>query len=388
MKPIVAVFIDALKPESIKHMEFLNTFESKVRVKTELPSYSSPCHGSMYTGVYPEKHQHFFIWKKSSVSSPFKLFSKLGVDKIFRNAYIKYMLYATVCKLKYGIVPYGYLFFSKHPLNFLANFDFEMVKFWGNPDIYIGGYPTIFKFLTDAEVKYQVIWKPKGPLNDIHLKSNLDPFTYVFIGHMDPISHRFGQESSEAKTTIRSIDKVLEKIYLKFKRAYRNDFYFVVLSDHGQTKIKDRVDLYSYFKSIGRDLNHYLHFIDSCYARFWFRNEKEGEEIEEALNNLIDKGFGFILTDKLLKKFHARMPKNEYGDLIFYLEPPYVFDVVDPKAVSMHGYIPSYAALDGVCVANKVINRSYIKLEDMVPSILQALDLQIPDYMDGEPLWK
>ena len=386
MTPVLAVFIDALKPESVEHMEFLNSFENKARVKTELPSYSNTCHASMYTGVYPEKHKHFFIWKYSPNSSPFKVFSGLKLHKFVHDIRIKYLLYALRCKLRFGIVPYGYLFFAKHPLNYWANFDFEMVRFWGRPDMYVGKYPTIFKILDKAGVEYQVIWRPKGSLSRIKVKNPPAPLTYIFIGHMDPVSHTYGQESSEAREMLKQIDMVLENKYLEFEKIYGDNFFFLVFSDHGQTEIKERVDLYSHFKSKGRSLNDYLHFIDSCYARFWFKKENERREIEKVLSELENKGF--ILTENIIDKYHAKMPKNEYGNLIFCLEPPYVFDVVDPKAISMHGYLPSHPDMDGICMANRKIKSSYVKLQDITPSILQALGLEIPDYMDGEPIWK
>ena len=387
MIPVLAVFIDSLKPESVEYMEFLNSFESKARVKTELPSYSNTCHASIYTGVYPEKHKHFFIWKYSPETSPFKVFMKLKLHKLVHDTRTKYLLYAIRCKLKFGIVPYGYLFFAKHSLSFWAHFDLEMVKFWGKPDMYVGRYPTIFKILDEARIEYQVIWKPKGSLNKLNVKNPPAPFTYIFIGHIDPITHKYSQESSEAKRMLEQIDRVLEKVYFKFEKVYGDDFLFLVFSDHGQTEIKERVDLDLCFKSNGRNLKDYLHFIDSCYARFWFKNERERKEVEKVLSKLEDKGF--ILTEDILEKYHSKVPKNEYGELIFYLEPPYVFNVVDPKAICMHGYLPDHPDLDGVCVTNrKIIKGSYIKLQDIAPSILQALGLEVPNYMDGEPIWK
>ncbi|MEM2145357.1 MAG: hypothetical protein QW279_08345, partial [Candidatus Jordarchaeaceae archaeon] len=163
------------------------------------------------------------------------------------------------------------------------------------------------------------------------------------------------------------------------------DFYFLVFSDHGQTEIRERIDLYSLFSKNGKDLNDYLHFIDSCYARFWFKNDEEREEIEKVLSKLED--IGVILTNNLLKKYHAEMP-GEYGDLIFCLKEHFVFDIINPKDRFMHGYLPDNTDLDGVCVSNKKIKGPYIKLQDIAPSILQALDIRIPEYMDGEVIWK
>jgi len=386
MTPVLAVFIDALKPESVEHMEFLKTFENKARVKTELPSYSSTCHASIYTGVYPNKHKHLFIWSYSPQDSPFQRIVRARLHKFVQGYNLKRLCYAiSLREFLYGTALYGFPLFAKHSIAYWANFKPSVVKFWGKPDTSIGKYPTIFSILNDAGIKYQVIWAAKGSLERIKIQNQPKPFTYIFIGHMDPLSHTYGQESPEAKKTLKRIDRVLEDKFSQFKNAFGDDFVFLVFSDHGHARVKEKVDLYSHFKLNGRNLNDYPHFIDSCYARFWFKNEKEREEVEKVLCELGDKGF--ILTDNILRKYHAEMSVNEYGDLIFYLEKPCVFDVVG-KCVSMHGYLPDHPELDGVCVSNREIAKPYIKLEDIAPSILQAFHLEIHDYMDGEPIWK
>jgi len=387
MMPVLVVFIDSLKFEGLEYMEFLNSFENKARIRTELPSYSNTCHASMYTGVYPEKHKYFFIWRRSSERSPFRLFARLKMLD-FHSIHLKYLFYYGICKLKCGIVPYGYMFFAKQPIRYWANFDVQMVKFWDKPDMYLGDYPTIFKILDDAGIDYEVIWRPGGPLKEVKLKTPLSPLTYIFIGHMDPITHRYGQESSKAREALKQINGILEKTYLTLEKTFKDDFFFLVFSDHGQVKIRERVDLYSFFRLNGKDLNNYLHFIDSCYARFWFRNIKEREDVEKVLSKLEDSHKGFIITHDIMEKYHAKIPEREYGSLIFCLKPPYIFDVVDPSAVSMHGYPPDYPDLDGVLVSNKKLKKSIAILQDIAPSILQALGLRVPDYMDGEPIWR
>ncbi|MEM2144382.1 MAG: alkaline phosphatase family protein, partial [Candidatus Jordarchaeaceae archaeon] len=262
MMPVLSVFIDSLMPESVENMEFLSCFESMARVKSELPSYSNTCHASMYTGVYPNKHKHFFIWKYSPETSPFRSLQKLKLHKVFNSTIIKYLLYASICKIKYEIVPYGFLFFARQSMDRWSAFDFKTVKFWGEPDMYVGNYPTIFKILNDANVKYQILWIPKGSLNKVGMESP-NTFIYVFIGHIDPVTHLYGQNSVEGRKKLREIDGLLEKFYLNFKKMYEN-FYFLVFSDHGQTEIRERIDLYSLFSKNGKDLNDYLHFIDSC----------------------------------------------------------------------------------------------------------------------------
>ncbi|RLI82548.1 hypothetical protein DRP04_03745 [Archaeoglobales archaeon] len=392
MNFVLTVFIDALKPETVEYMEFLNSFENVSRIKTELPAYSNNCHASMYTGVFPNKHKHHFIWKFRPETSPFKLLSKLGV--VNRSRRLKKFLYKSICLPKSMVVPYGDVVFENMPISFWANFDFDMVKFWGKPNSFIESYPTIFEILKRGKIPYRVIWiwtpfRPIKILERVNPPNNRDyrSWLYVFIGDIDYYAHKFGQDSPKIREVLQKIDYTLEGIYSRSEKIFSDNFYFFVFSDHGQAEIREKVEASSLFSSHGRDLCDYIHFIDANYLRFWFRNEREKEEVEKILSKL--EGLGFTLDEEFLIKYHAEISDNRYGDLIFYLDEGAVFQEIIPKDVRyMHGYLPDYPDSDAVCVANRKIKGTRIKLQDITPSILQALGLEIPDYMDGEPIWK
>jgi len=127
MPPVLTVFIDGLKPESLKHMKFVSSFNVR-RIKTELINYSNTCHASMYTGVYPSKHQIQFIWKFSPETSPFNLLKRLGIHKFPHNLYSKFMAYAVISLLsKKRIILHGFRSLAKQPLSRWSLFDFEVV---------------------------------------------------------------------------------------------------------------------------------------------------------------------------------------------------------------------------------------------------------------------
>lgn len=394
MIPVLAVFIDALSPEDIKYMEFLNSFENKVRVKTELPSYSNTCHASIYTGVFPEKHQSIFTWRYSPESSPFQLLRKLKIINILvsYNRIFKLLTYLSICKLYYEQfhIPYFY-FLSRYCVDYWGYFDLKMVRHWNDPDPFIGKYPTIFEILKRNGIEYQTIWLPKGSLRRIEqIRDTNKPFTYIFIGHTDGLFHHHLQDSKKAKKVLKEIDRVLKRVYFRFK-TNNEDLNFLVFSDHGHIQIEKRISLNHLFKSNGKSLKDYIHFIDACQARFWFKNEKEEIEVKSILNEINDKGY--VLNDKILRDFHARVNRNLYGHLILQLRPSYVFaEAVPPNTISMHGYPPDDPRIDGVLISNKEISTTcstdYIKLEDITPTILHALELKIPSYMDGELIWR
>jgi len=263
-----------------------------------------------------------------------------------------------------------------------------MVRHWNDPDPFIGKYPTIFEILKRNGIEYQTVWVPKGPLRRIEqIQDTNKPFTYIFIGHTDGLFHHYLQNSEKTKKVLKEIDKALERIYFRFTNK-NEDLIFLVFSDHGHISIKERISLDCLFKSNGKNLKDYIHFVDACQARFWFRNEKEETEVKAVLNGINDRGY--TLNDKILKDFHARVDRNLYGHLIFQLKPSYVFaEAVPPNTVSVHGYPPDDPRIDAVLISNKEIptTRNYIRLEDIAPTILHVLGLEVPSYMDGEPIW-
>lgn len=403
MMPVLTIFIDGLKPESVEYMEFLSTFEHVKRVKTEL-GYSLVCHASMYTGVYPNKHLCWFMWMYSPNTSPFRLIRRFYLDKFlnkFSNTYLKYLCYKTCLSLNYVKSSFGFTVFANLiPMNYWNNFDVSVKKPLTDPNALV--YPTIFDILRKNNIKYEIVGLEATNLAESskvvekHSLQDIKPWTYYFIGDIDPLSHKYGQDSFEVRKRLQVIDRIVEEKYKKFENKFNDDFYFMLFSDHGHTKVTNKVNLNVVFRENGKSLKDYIFFLDSNYARFWFRNERERKEVEDILSKMDDKGF--ILTDKLLEKYHVNMPDNRYGDLIFYLDKPNIFDhgeiIVFGKRllqspISMHGYLPDYTDSDGVFITNRrVINKSHIKLEDIAPSILYAIGLDVPDYMDGEVIWR
>lgn len=398
MKPVLTVFIDGLKPESIEHMEFLDTFGNKRRIRTEL-GYSNPSHGSMYSGVYPNKHLCWFVWKYSLKTSPFKWIERFKINRLPHNVYTRYLCYRISKYFKNVRSYYGVPFLWHLPINLWHYFDVAEEKFWSDPE-FLENYPTIFEILSDNEIDYEIVGMT-GNLTEssksikMHNLNHVKPWTYYFFGDIDTMSHRYGQDSPETIERLKWIDKILEEKYTEFENKV-GDFCFMLFSDHGHIRVEHEVDIHFLFRSNGKTLNDYIHVIDSNFARFWFRNERERKEVEEVLSKMEDKGF--ILTDEILKKYHVDMPDNRYGDLIFYLDTPNIFDrgklVVMGKQrstsnVSMHGYLPDHSGSDGVFISNRdVINKSHIRLEDITPTILDVFDMKKPNYMDGEIIWK
>jgi predicted AlkP superfamily pyrophosphatase or phosphodiesterase len=395
---LFTAFIDGLKPESIEHMEFLNSLGNKKRIKTKL-GYSNPCHASMYTGVKPNKHLYWFISKHSPGTSCFKWMENLKINRIHDNIYTKYACYRISKFLDNSTSFYGVPFYWDLPINKWHNFDPVEKKFW--TDVGYSNYPTVFEILREHNISYESPGLEKTYSSKILDNiERYDPkasvsWTYFFIGDIDAYSHRYGQSSEQTKSVLKRIDSIIYSNYKKFSKI-DEDFYFMLFSDHGHIDINEKINLSKIFKDNGKKITDYIYFIDSNYARFWFNNSEQEKDVRSVLSHLGDKGF--ILTDDILKSYDINMPDNRYGDLIFYLDKHFIFDKGEinvfgkkmrREVVSMHGYLPDYSESDGVLISNKnLVDNKYIQLEDIPPSILRLFNISIPNYMEGDVIWK
>jgi len=401
MKLLLTAFIDGLKPESIDYMPFLNSLPSKRRVRTEL-GYSPTCYASMFSGVYPHKHLHWFTWQYSPGTSPYKWISRFKLDRLPHNIFTKYACYKITNSLGGVIIPWEGvmgLTWWYIPIRSWPHLDKAVKRHWSEPN-FTENYPSLFDILTANRIPYEIVGLEAPTLEessrtiDRHDFSEIKNWTYFFIGDIDPLSHRYEQDSPQTRDRLQEIDHILERKYELFERA-DNDFHFMLFSDHGHTKVNSRINLKDFFNSQGESLDDYIYFIDENHARFWFRNEAEKNRVMGVLSRMEDKGF--VLTEEHLQKYKVNMPDNRYGDLIFYLDVPHIFYhglVVAGKQlgkphISAHGYLPDHPDSDGVLVSNKELRASpYVELVDIMPSVLDVFGIEIPGYIDGKVIWR
>jgi len=399
MTQIVTIFVDALKPDSLRYMDFLGQLESR-RIATEL-GYSNTCHASMYSGVPPKDHRYWFIWEYNVHNSPFSNLRNFPkVEFLNSNPYFKYALYNTLQYFKHKEVLAGFPLLAAQPLSKWYNFSGKVVSPYCGPNDTINGYPTVFTLLKKANVQTSYNFCNIGSLvktfhtSQSHNSGKNDCFRYYFIGEIDSLSHKYGYNAKPTVDMLMQLDKAIENIYSELEKQ-GDDVLFFVYSDHGHEIVTNEVDLIKVFKSCGRNIKEYLHFIDTNFARFWCETPAQAEEIIRTLTLIEDKGF--ILNNDHYTKYNVSMPDNRYGDIIFYLEKPNIFTHESikvlgkertTKIVSMHGYLPDHPEMDGVLVANKkIIGNEKVKLIDIAPSVLSNFNVCVPSQMKGKQLW-
>lgn len=392
MRAVLTFFFDALKPESLEHMPFLNSFAHKRRMRSEL-GHSVTCHPSMYSGVHPNKHLQWFVWRYDPVGTPFKwarVFKYLG---FMDNLPARYFLHKyTRLFREENTAWFGVPLLVNLPLKYWPYFNVVEDRAWDEPG-YLKEYPTIFDILRHHNVDFEIVGMTRGAGDEFvqigqHEFAEIRPWTYFFLGSIDSYSHHYGQDAPETVERLRRLDQLVETKCEAY--AHRvPDFDIFVFSDHGHIHADKRVDIHRIFRKQGNDLRSFIHLVESNYLRFWFRNDDERATVEHILSNVEE---GFVLTEEHLRRYRLEMPDNRYGDLVFYLDAPYLFTKTiwgfSRNQRSMHGYLPDYPDSDGVFLSQRPLVRgTHVKLVDVLPTLLDSLDLAIPNYVDGQTLW-
>ena len=206
---------------------------------------------------------------------------------------------------------------------------------------------------------------------------------------MDHYSHVHTQESDITIKFLKKVDREIKRVYRELNMQY-GQIDFICFSDHGHMKIEHQFDIYELFKKNRINLDDYIHIIDTNYARFWFRNYNEEKTVRRVI---ADIPAGFILEDEHFKKYHTAMPDNRYGDLIYYLDQPYMFKKTvwgyGLRTKSIHGYLPDYKDKDGVFISNIPVEPGeYITLADITPSLLDLFNIKEYFDFDGHSIWQ
>ena len=256
---LLTFFMDGVKYSKFKDcMPFLSSLNSKP-LMSEF-GYSCCCHATMYSGLYPEEHGTWFIWKRGK-NSPYKWVNKVPLLKHFNLIPVKYLVSRFTRKFLAKNTSYsGIPMLVNLPLKYWGEFEPSENVFWTD-ERYLDGKPTLFKILKEKSISHEIVGLNKKPeifddLKDFELKEK--KFYYFFVGETDNYLHSYGEDSVELKSYLKRVDEKIKEIYLKAKEI-DNDVTLMVYSDHGHIGIKENVNLHKIFSSHGLKLNKYIH---------------------------------------------------------------------------------------------------------------------------------
>lgn len=414
---LLTFFMDGVKYDMMKeHMPFLASLNTRP-VISEF-GYSCACHATMYTGKYIDEHGTWFIWQRGE-QSPYKWINKVPMLKYMNILPLKLFLGKVTNKLatKSGkITAYsGVPCLVNLPLKYWGEFELADTVMWNNKSWkkeYSTEFKSLFNILRENNIKHEVVaLHNRTKADDVFLESQRIPeerlreldYIYYFIGYTDNMMHSHGEEKESAEY-LRKVDNFIKSEYEKIKsiKSDKDDCVEVMaFSDHGHitldTSENALINISDYFKPQGKNVNNYIHLIESNFARFWFRNEKERQEVTEVIQKLEDKGLGFIINQSIKDEYHLNLDEKVHGELIFYLDAPKEFTNTiwgfGHSVKSGHGYLPTHPKHFGIFCSTKEIKEEIeqVSLIDILPTTLEYLHLKEEKQqlrLRGKELWR
>lgn len=387
---VLLYFMDGVKYDMMKkYMPFLNSLNTKPLISDF--GYSCACHATMYTSRYIEEHKTWFIWKRGN-NSPYKWINYIPGLKYLNFLPLKLVLGKITRRFSHNTSYSGVSCLVNLPLKYWPLFETCDDAIWNDPR-WKSNIPNMFTIMKDKKVKHQVVALHRGTKADDAFKEEKtvdyqnNEFVYFFIGYTDNIMHAYGEISKEAHQYLAKVDGFIKKTYEKAKK-YHDDVIVIAYSDHGHIDLEEPyIDIDTYFKSEDLKVNNYIHLIESNYARFWFRNKKEREEVSRVINKMVDQSLGFILDREYQEKYHLCVDMKEHGELIFYLMAPHEFTKTiwgfGHSVKSGHGFEPTLPKHYGIFCSNKPIaaEREFAYLTDILPSVMAQVGISRTEYV-------
>ena len=377
---LLLYFMDGVKYDMMKqYMPFLSSIQSRP-LQSDF-GYSCACHATMYTSRYIEEHGTWFIWKRGE-NSPYKWINYVPGLKYINFLPLKLVLGKITRMLSHNTSYSGVSCLVNLPLKYWSLFEPCDDVMWNDPN-WKKDIPNLFSLMKTTNKKHHVIALHRGTQEDDVFKEEKvvdyknDEFVYYFIGYTDNMMHAYGENGKEVQEYLTKVDAFIKETFEKAKK-YHDDVTVIAYSDHGHIDLEEPyIDINTYFKPVGLNVNNYIHLIESNYARFWFRNAKEKEQVSKVIRKLTDEGLGFVLDKKYQEKYHLRVNTKEHGELIFYLQAPHEFTKTiwgfGHTVKSGHGFEPTLTKHYGIFCSNKPISKEceFAYLTDILPTVMK-----------------
>ena len=390
MKTLV-LWLDAIRLDYIskENMPFLSSIGKEFTICNLKPvfGYSSNL-ASFFTGVYPNKHDQFTLYYYNKDKKPLNNLLLKYLPKSLASYYYNLYRYSKGNDFFAPLIPYKYSkFFSLSIDKYYHKNNTLRVK-------------TIFEVFKENKLKYilynwPLIAKNKGSKLTFFTKSNdrgrVDKFLrlykrdydvyFLHLWDLDKYGHIFGPDTNKLKFKIREQDRLARRVIENFSLDHDN---IIIWSDHGMLDIKKTLDLPTILPKFGKG---YIYFLDSTLARFWFFNEKKRKEVMEILNQI---EYGHILSANEKRKFKINFSHNLYGDEIFLVDPGVLLcpNFFQKKSIKgMHGYDLSDKNEHTFYLINRK-TKSKGEIIDLFPTILECMNIQYENEIDGESLLK
>jgi hypothetical protein len=363
----VAILIDALGWEVKERFGFCEDLLPNAAPLDTVFGYSSAAIPSLLTGVYPQRHGAWSMYKMAPQNSPFSFLRILPplpavLERRARSMVRRIIERRNLIK--------GYYDLYDIPLHLLKFFDIS-----ARQDPYLPGsmpVETLFDALTERGVSYR-LWNYRTPEGE-NMRRLLAAMTgdhnvlFFYTAELDALMHRRGIFHEYIGQKLEQYRNFIEQILAAGARA-NIDVGVHLFSDHGMIDVAETIDLWGAIARkgyrLGRD---YMAFYDSTMARFWC-----GGETAAGIHDLLgDKGWGRMLTQEELERLGCFFADGSYGNHIFLLSPGLMIVpsfMGTYRVAAMHGYDPA----DRFSKGSILSSRTDVPLPDSILGIKSYL---------------
>jgi hypothetical protein len=318
----IILLVDALGWEIARRFEFCKDVFARFGPIGTVLGYSSAAIPSLLTGVPPEVHGAWAMWKLSPASSPFRFFRRL--PRLPHALEWRLRAWARRLVERRRTIE-GYYDLYEIPLNVLGYFD---VAHHGDPYAIGGaGQESFFDRLSKEDVPFHV-WNYRTPEGENFeaLRCAIDSpdrVLFLYTADLDALMHRVGTTHPDVAEKLAGYERWVARL-LETAEASGRDTTLFLFSDH------------EWGYRVGR---RFMAFYDSTMARFWC----DAVERQDLARRLEDTGWGRVFTREELASRGCGFEDNSYGDLIFLVKPGRLivpsYMGSEPLA-AMHGYDP------------------------------------------------
>jgi predicted AlkP superfamily pyrophosphatase or phosphodiesterase len=351
----IVTFIDALGWEVLKGRSFMEKELPHRRPLRSTFGFSSACVPSILTGKQPQEHGHWSFFYKTQGPSPFR--GLRWLRHLPRRITDRGRVRSQISKrLKKRLGFKGYFQLYNIPFKHIDRIDYceknDLFKPGG-----INQGDSIFDRLDDAGVDYHVSdWRSGEPENISSLLGAIEQesirFAFLYMADMDALLHQVGKDSDRVDEKLEWYEHRLRELLDCAGRHY-DEVRLFVCSDHGMATVHTHVDVMTEIESLplryGED---YLATYDSTMARFWFETPEAEAQVRQALSNI---HHGRILSDDELEALGCAFAGDQYGELIFLVDPGTIIlpsHMGTAPITGMHGYHPDHADSDAALLSN------------------------------------
>lgn len=337
--------------------------------------FSSGALPTIFTGRMPFEHGRWLMYRRAAGTSPFAGFGATGwLPRRVRQGPRLGALLARVVRAR-GVRGYYHLY--DVPRDLLPQFDLPERRDPFSPGGLEGGA------LWDDLERRGIAWRgwnwrtPEAEAASAlveRVAAGPERFLFLYTADLDARLHREGSTGAGVRESLDRYGALVRRVIAAARGAGREAWVYL-LSDHGMVDVTGTVDVAGALDGLGaRWPRDYVPFLDSTFARFWWRSGAARAEVTAALAALPG---GRWLDDAALEREGCLFPDRRYGDAIWLADPG---TLVLPsfmgrgRLAAMHGYDPGHPDMAALLWSNRPVPDAVRHLRDVRSHLDRELD--------------